>query len=158
MELADYCNSSKAHSPKFFRKDSNDSNKLGFDKEEGYSTIIDELTIKEFNQSIIRANNEKNMDDYSFSFDGEVETSRVRKTSNFNLTQVVDEIKLNEEDSKKGNGDSNNSNNNTSFGRGSKGGLPPQENDIEVGCNQNLSFTNSPLKTNEVHELSFNDI
>lgn len=88
------------------------------------------------------------MDDYSFSFDGDVESSRMRKTSNFNLMQVVDDIKSNE-DSKKGKDDSNN---NTSFG----GKQFILENNKE---NENLSFTKSPNKNNnDIHELSFNDI
>ena len=85
------------------------------------------------------------MDDYSFSFDGHVESSRMRKTSNFNLMQVVDDIKSNG-DSKKEKDD------NTSFG----GKQFILENNQE---NENLSFTKSPNKNNnDIHELSFTDI
>ena len=135
-------------SPKFFRKDSIDSNKYYSSyKDDNYSNIIDESTIKEFNQSIIRTNTEKHNDDF-LSLDGDNDYSRTKEkednnenkysfvNASFKAQSIKEWDTVNEEKSKE--------NGKEYFG------------DKEFSLS--LNYNNNPIFINEQNELSFNDV
>lgn len=135
-------------SPKFFRKDSNDSNKYYSSyKDDNYSNIIDESTIKEFNQSIIRTNTEKHNDDF-LSLDGDNDYSRTKEkednnenkysfvNTSFKAQSIKEGDTVNEEKSKE--------NGKEYFG------------DKEFSLS--LNYNKNPIFINEQNELSFNDL
>lgn len=135
-------------SPKFFRKDSIDSNKYYSSyKDDNYSNIIDESTIKEFNQSIIRTNTEKHNDDF-LSLDGDNDYSRTKEkednnenkysfvNASFKAQSIKEGDTVNEEKSKE--------NGKEYFG------------DKEFSLS--LNYNNNPIFINEQNELSFNDV
>ena len=150
---------------------------MGSLKDEGYSNIIDESTIKEFNQSIIRANNEKHIDDF-LSIDGDGEYSRTRKQSNVNLIQPEEAgsyIKEEENNEKRRSSFINtsfkdlicrvNSENGTSQKEDEKNNKSSEDNthvNQQNGGDEQKEFSLSEIQpvvqTNGHHELSFNDI